>query len=392
MSKPYTIEFVRKVAKSKKGKCLSKIYKNQGTKLKFQCSEGHIFYMAFGNMLYQKQWCSKCSKRRSEEICRYIFETLLKIKFNSTSFTFKGHTLELDGYNDKYKIAFEYNGRQHYEITGYIKTKKKLKYRKYLDNLKKQYCKSEKIKFIVISYTIKNDSLLSHIISILRKLKIKFKKRNININKFIDNYSYYKKRKQDAIKIIKKRGGKLLKFGFDTMKIKCNKGHIWEQSYIIIKYGHWCKKCSLVEQSKKMKGMIRESSPLYKKCKIKILNKSGIICLSAESKYKNGKSKMKFKCENGHIFEDDINYIIKRLNTSERGGYRKICPHCLNKRQNRILSKIEKHGLKLVNPLSYKNRNIAIEWICENGHKQKETLKNISARIYNENDLCFKCR
>ena len=43
---PLTIEEMQKIAKDRGGKCLSKKYINGGTKLKWQCSEGHIWESA----------------------------------------------------------------------------------------------------------------------------------------------------------------------------------------------------------------------------------------------------------------------------------------------------------------------------------------------------------
>jgi hypothetical protein len=64
--------------------------------------------------------------------------------------------MELDGYNEDLKIAFEYNGVQHYKLDRFLnKTDNvKLNNTKIKDKLKLKICKSRGINLIVIPYTI----------------------------------------------------------------------------------------------------------------------------------------------------------------------------------------------------------------------------------------------
>jgi len=60
-----TIEEMQKIAESKGGKCLSKEYINDNTKIKWECAEGHQWY-AVPNSIKQGRWCPQCGiKRRS---------------------------------------------------------------------------------------------------------------------------------------------------------------------------------------------------------------------------------------------------------------------------------------------------------------------------------------
>lgn len=372
MSKPHSIKFVKEIAESKKCKLLSKTYKNLKEYLEFECFEGHIFKKSFDNMLHQNQGCPICVRGISEELCRYVFENVYNDKFNKTTFKYKNHTLELDGYNDENKIAFEYNGRQHYELTTMTKTQESLKYRKYLDNLKSQYCKEVGIDLIIIPYTISNDEISKFICNKLKYNKI------IDVKDFIENYSYFKHRKGNIEEIINSKNGKLIEFNFNNIKLSCDKGHEWSTKYNIIKRGHWCRKCAT-------KDNIRSFSSI-----ISIFTKNQISCLSNESEYKNGDSILTFKCENGHIFKDTVNYLLDRINSTKKEG-RKKCQFCLVEKQKNVLQKIENNGLTLVNNLQYKNRNTPVDWICINGHKQTEKLKNLVEKIRRGSHLC-KCK
>ena len=58
-----TIEQMQELAKSRGGKCLSKIYVNSGTKLKWKCKEGHE-WNAVPSSINRGSWCKKCSYPR----------------------------------------------------------------------------------------------------------------------------------------------------------------------------------------------------------------------------------------------------------------------------------------------------------------------------------------
>lgn len=74
MSKAYTLEYVKEFAKSRGYECLSKIYINCKTKLKFKCPKEHICYINF-EAFKNGQGCSECygnKKKTIEEIRRYL--------------------------------------------------------------------------------------------------------------------------------------------------------------------------------------------------------------------------------------------------------------------------------------------------------------------------------
>jgi hypothetical protein len=71
-----TIEYCRQLAESKKYKCLSTEYKNNRTKIKWQCNKNHIFDMALTNMKDFNQSCPECggSKKLTIEQCQKVAE------------------------------------------------------------------------------------------------------------------------------------------------------------------------------------------------------------------------------------------------------------------------------------------------------------------------------
>lgn len=380
MSKKHTIEFVKNVAAKKNVTLLSTHYVNQKQKLEFSCQEGHKFEKTFDNMLNQNQGCPKCSKNLSEEICRFIFENTLKAKFEKCRLKYKDTTLELDGYNSKLEIAFEYNGRQHYEITSMTKNKKLLEHRQFLDNLKVEYCKLKGINLIVIPYTIKNDELLNYI---TRKLNISAF--DLKIQDFIDNFSYTKLRKNTIKQIITEKGGDLLSFTFDKVHLRCQNGHIWETKYYIIKNGHWCRVCSRrgIKQKEKSEDFLNKRLIEIKNK----LKKHSIVCTSEPKEYKNCRSTLTFTCPEGHTFYSKVKYLFNRIKSKNR----KICPHCLYKNQQKAFEKLKDKGFKLLEPNKYSNRHEELEWVCTNGHIQQHTLKNLMQRVVYNNSGCNFC-
>lgn len=77
---PLTIEEMQKIATDRGGKCLSTKYINSSTKLKWQCSEGHIWENT-PLSIKSGQWCPLCSVARGERICRIFFENIFNKNF-----------------------------------------------------------------------------------------------------------------------------------------------------------------------------------------------------------------------------------------------------------------------------------------------------------------------
>ena len=62
MLRKITIELMQKIAKERNGECLSSIYKNNHTCLKFKCNkDNNIWFATAHNILDRNSWCPKCS-------------------------------------------------------------------------------------------------------------------------------------------------------------------------------------------------------------------------------------------------------------------------------------------------------------------------------------------
>lgn len=91
-------------------------YNNGKSKLKSVCVNNHITWPLVTKVLHKGQGCIYCSGSIGEEITRLWFEDYFGVPFIKERFKPRNgehQYLELDGYNDDFKIAFEYQGIYH---------------------------------------------------------------------------------------------------------------------------------------------------------------------------------------------------------------------------------------------------------------------------------------
>jgi len=115
---------------------------------------------------------------KSENRCKQIFERLFDKEFPSVRPSFlrnpvTGHNLELDGYNEELKLAFEYNGKQHSAYVPHFHRAgpKEFIYQTKKDAYKSKICKMKGIELIQIPHYIHFDNLESYIIKNLKRIK-----------------------------------------------------------------------------------------------------------------------------------------------------------------------------------------------------------------------------
>lgn len=104
-------------------------------------------------------------RNKTENHCRRIIERRFGRTFPSVRPDFlknpaTGKNLELDIYNSDMKLAFEYNGVQHYKFTPFFhKSYKDFEKQQLHDEYKKKVCARLGIKLISIPYTVKFNDL-----------------------------------------------------------------------------------------------------------------------------------------------------------------------------------------------------------------------------------------
>jgi len=148
--------------------------------------------------------CPNISKSYSELVVKHYLEKLLGIKFVSNKeYEFLknnlGNKMELDGFNEKEKIAFEHHGIQHYRDSIYHNDKQALGRRKDDDLLKEKLCIQNKIKLIIIPALFEITPLedLKNVIkSELLRLKIKIPDSFEQTNPKLREMNIYHKKKK----------------------------------------------------------------------------------------------------------------------------------------------------------------------------------------------------
>jgi endogenous inhibitor of DNA gyrase (YacG/DUF329 family) len=171
-------EFYRKNKGGKKKfcsmKCYQKYHRNRKDVKCIIC--GKIFNV---NGASRAKYCSKkcynCDRFYSEtkviKIAReFLKDNGIREKSFKNLLSDKRGKLRFDIYFEKYKLAIEYNGQQHYEYVAKFGNRTLDEVKK-SDLLKKEYCKENGIKLLVIKYTekITNENIIRLIEQCLKK-------------------------------------------------------------------------------------------------------------------------------------------------------------------------------------------------------------------------------
>lgn len=151
-------ELKNRVEMGEKYILISDDFKNSKDKILIKCRKCGFIFKKRVDSFFQNDVvkCPKCNPNKSlgelkimqyldDNNIEYIDEFLLPNK------------QRFDFYIPSLKIAIEYNGRQHYERVDFFNQHKSLEEIQEYDNKKKNYCKNNNIKLIVIPYTKYND-------------------------------------------------------------------------------------------------------------------------------------------------------------------------------------------------------------------------------------------
>lgn len=277
---PYSYFFDKITEKGGKVVTTKEEYVSVTSRIKFICEDGHECDTT-GSLLRSGKWCAECQCSLCERTCRNIFEHIFQAPFSKSRHlknpvTNKG--IELDGYNEDLKLAFEYNGKQHYERVNYWqRTENCLEKQKERDVIKKELCEKHEIKLIIIPYTVEYKDLYTFIIN-------NFPERNFEKNIDISTFSvesYGKSRLNDIRELIKKYNGKLITEtyinNYTKMDFICENGHEFQNTLGVIQQGTFCKKCSNDKTSNRTLPLIEkfcdksdyELLDVYKRAKVK---------------------------------------------------------------------------------------------------------------------------
>lgn len=116
----WSLDLLRESLQDTGIECLSPPYelRNNKSRLLWGCEHGHQWQTALVNVVYRQSGCPSC-RNKSEAWAREVFEDFYNIGFPKCRPDWLDG-LELDGYADGFGRAFEFQGRQHYEVTPHF--------------------------------------------------------------------------------------------------------------------------------------------------------------------------------------------------------------------------------------------------------------------------------
>lgn len=302
---------LNKIAESKGGRYLSGKDLLVSEFAEWECGDGHRWSAIVNNVVNLESWCKVCKNNRGEQVTRFIFESLTDELFPTKRpdwLRLPGNkrSLELDGFNEKLRVAFEHQGRQHYKsskVTSRFFNDAVLKN----DRDKLKICKNMGVKVLEVPQVgglINLDEAINLIKTFLNENKVEIVY-DLTVEDITSNaHCLNKNHIEDLRKIAEIRGGNCLSSVYlghvYPLKFRCSNGHQWKARPNDIKRGSWCSICSKAGGKKKT---IKELSSMFIDIDIR--------CLS--EKYSNSKEKYLWECGKGHRFNSRYdNLQLKR--------------------------------------------------------------------------------
>lgn len=353
------------LAESRGGKFLSEKYLNQQTRHLWECAEGHQ-WLATPNSIHNGSWCSECSRSRSERFARLHFERLFNEQFPSCRpkwlTSSRGNRMELDGYCQKLKLAFEYHGMQHFvHKERYHRHPGALAQRQSDDQRKRDLCKANGVYLIEISYEVPIDKLESYIVSECVRVGIDVPP-TAQLRPQIEIKDAYVRRILNELQNhAAARGGRCLSTSYKNsltrLEWECGRGHRWLAIPQSIRRGHWCPTC--VRKDKKTIRYMRELAARH-----------GGRCLSP--KYLNAQTPLFWECQKGHQWWAVYSPI-------QKGAWCKKCAG-LEKRTIEEMKELARvRGGECLSS-EYINIDTPLHWRCEKGHEWHASPYNVRKR------------
>jgi len=286
------LEDMQIMAKEKGGECLSTAYINSTNKLRWRCAEGHEWDAMQGS-IQQGGWCPTCSAGNSERISRDIFEQLLNHPFPKARPSWlrndRGHQMELDGYSHVLRVAFEYQGVQHYAPVALFHRGTKTLMRRNADDKKKHsLCREHSVTLVDIPYTVPLDDVPEYVFRAIHDRGLTYSMQAPETVRVARNILPENLRKVQEM--ANEKGGECLATAYinnrTKLQWKCAKGHEWSAVASSIQGGGWCPECANDAKRLSIEDMQ------------KIANEKGGKCLSTV--YVNIRNKLRWQCAKGH--------------------------------------------------------------------------------------------
>jgi len=387
---PLTIEQMQEIAAQRGGKCLSTEYKGLKVHLLWQCSLNHEPWLAIpNNVKNHESWCPHCTINVGEELTRAaLCEAFPGENFDKTRRVECMLGLEFDGFNENKRLAFEYQGIQHYEeVPHFHREPGALAAQQARDLHKRTLCEENDYTLLEISYKIKFNEIRAYVRKALLDLGYQIAEKTLTDDEFLASVRALDSKNAEqfnrAKEIIKAKGGECLSKVFISrempLSIKCAKGHDFEMSLsgfdqIASRGPRFCQKCG------------GTSPKTDEELKIAAADR-GFEFIEAVSLITGTRARrfMRMKCAKGHPVEISIENFFSK---DPRG-----CKTCFDERKgdtNRNHSDVGKQfGVDLED--EYKNATTHYRWRCQRNHIMIATLNSLKAKFNSSKAVCTEC-
>jgi hypothetical protein len=356
-----TIEHCQILAKKFGGRCISTTYHGNKVPLEWECKFGHR-WKARPNSVTNGYWCNVCSAGIGERICKIFFDTLFDDNFVKVKPAWlmgpNGHPLELDGYSEKLRLAFEHQGQQHYKDVSKFTSKYDVSVRRGLDAYKIETCLARGITLIEIP-EIPTMTALEDIKAVIkRSCEASGYPLPENFDETKVDYlpAYQDNRFEEFNLIAAEKGGLChVELGYvDNGKLEweCKYGHVWRATSKWVKKGTWCPECA-------------GNKPMTIDDFVSIAKAKGGLCLTTE--YTNSSTPITFRCAVGHEFTLIANHVVNS------DSWCRVCNK--NQANQKIISNLnsiaESRGGRLVDLIVRPGGRYT--WECADGHQWDTT-------------------
>jgi hypothetical protein len=353
------IEDLKVIAIRRGGLCLSD--NRVPKKLRWRCRFGHEWEASVANVVGRGSWCPTCSSGLHEEVCRLCFETLLGLPFiKSRPKWLKnrlGNQLELDGYCESLRLAFEHQGEQHFKDVPIFNQDPERRQRN--DEDKARLCAENGIALVCVP-PLASSLKLTEVVRFIAEALIGLGFAPVVSADTIDiDDIVLGARKPEAERRLKRvkdkaslKGGECLGQTGAKYLLKCGEcGHEWNSKAL---GGNWCPNCAVTAR----RNTLEDAKALA-------VSKGG-LCLSTE--YVNNHTKMLWQCAVGHTWESTYNSIQYCW-----------CPIC-NRPPKPTLAEAQllasgRDGKCLSE--EYVNSRTRMLWQCAQGHRWLANYNNI---------------
>ena len=275
MGRRLTINECQERAKNKGGECLSEIYENNSTEMKWKCSDGHEWMATFHN-IKKGRWCPPCAHKEKADKHRLTIGECQEVARSKG-----GECLSEVYKNARTKMKWKCHKNHEWEASfNHIKNDNtwcpscagnaKLTIKECQEHAKNKggECLSDEYKNCETKLKWrchKNhewEAMFSHIKTGCWCPSCAYK----------NNADKHRLTIGECQEVARSKSGECLseeyKHSKDKMKWRCHKNHEWEATFDHIKRGSWCPRCSAL-RSEKLACDILEDETNYKWIKIR---------------------------------------------------------------------------------------------------------------------------